>query len=165
MSASCYFTRSQNRDSWINYYICKIHTSHFVKSTSKCEITLFMAREAPAECIIKLIRCLNHLGERLEIVKPLAEQLLLLQWPSVTLPIEKAGFWGWGRVPVSPFNIGATDDMVGLSNASSWTHNNPIWMYLENSSSEKLVSVNNGSTSSNTFPSFQRCHAWIVLED
>jgi hypothetical protein len=52
--------------------------------------------------------------------------------------------------------------MVGLSNASAWTHSSPIFMYLRNWSPGHN---NNGSLNSNPFPSFHRCHACRVINE
>lgn len=62
----------------------------------------------------------HHRGEAAEMATPSAEPSLGIaeSWP-VNLPREKAGLSGCGRVTVSLFNIKTTEDMVGLSIASS----------------------------------------------
>lgn len=108
-----------------------------------------------------LLNChLPQRGKSLEIVKPLAEQWWAFSWSwwSVDLPVKKAGFSGLDRLLVSLFNIRTTDDIVGFLFASSWAHNNPIWMYLKNSFGLH-ESFNNGSINSNPFVSFHNCQA------
>ena len=76
----------------------------------------------------------------------------------VNLPTEKGGLFGWQRFADSFFNIRKTEDMVGLSYASSWTHSNPTCIYLRNWSSGH-GSDKRGSVNSSPLPSFQRCQA------
>lgn len=49
------------------------------------------------------------------------------------LPTENAGSFGLGRLGFSLFNIKITADILGLSAASSWTHNSAMWIHLATS--------------------------------
>ena len=105
-----------------------------------------------------------HRGLILEIDKPETErQSGSVSLLSVNLPIEKAGRSGGLRLTVSLFNITTTADIVGLSDASSWTHKSPICTYLRNSSLLN-ESINKGSISSNAFPSFHSFHACTMIQ-
>lgn len=71
-----------------------------------------------------------------------------------------AGCLGEGKV-ISLFNITTTADMVGLSNASSCTHNSPIWMHL-NTSWGGYESFRDESIISNGLSAFHDCHIYVV---
>lgn len=73
------------------------------------------------------------------------------------LPLSiNAGFFGIGIVVVSLTNIKTIDCMCGLSDGTSCTHNNPMWMHLNTSAcmyeSPRAKSIN--STPLSSFHSF-----------
>lgn len=69
----------------------------------------------------------------------------------VPFPTENAGSFGRGRLVFS-LNIRITDDMVGLSSTSSWTHSRAMCIHLTTScvthDSEMEGSINSKNRSS-----------------
>ena len=75
---------------------------------------------------------------------------------------QNPGFLGCGiDDAVSLFSIKTTVDIVGLSSARSWTHNNPTCTHRRTSDGENKLRID-ASTSSNAFPSFQSLHAYKI---
>jgi hypothetical protein len=69
---------------------------------------------------------------------------------------------GFGRVIVSLANITTTVDMVGLSAASSWTHNRPMFMHLTTSLSIQVF-ASTECIVSKQFPSHHFFHVCKLL--
>jgi len=113
-----------------------------------------------------ILQSWNYLGKVIEDVKSLMErflELLDVETSSVAiLPTENAGCLGFGMATVSLASITTTSDMVGLSLASSWTHNKPICMHLSTSLPMKdfssIVSID-----SKHFPSYHILQAYTSI--
>lgn len=74
--------------------------------------------------------------------------------------MKKAGSDGIARLKEELLSMRTTEPMVGLSEASSWTHNRPMWMHLIMSRRESEPSLNVEAIKLETVPSFQHFHAW-----
>jgi len=101
---------------------------------------------------------IHYLGKMFDIVTSLTEGSLdpfdVDSSSLVFLPTENAGWLGLGRATVSLANMTTTVDMVGLSAASSWTHNKPMCMHFITSLALYVFS-STGSNISKLFPSHQ----------
>ena len=90
--------------------------------------------------------------------------VVIEEWPiCTTWAVTKAGCLGSGRVidPLLPSST-TTDDILGLSIGSCWTHKSPICMHFRTSSTG-YDSIIIGSKNSDCFPSFHSLHACKII--
>jgi len=78
---------------------------------------------------------------------------------SIAECIQYGGLDGNGRTKESLLSIRITEAMVGLSATFSWTHSNPMWKHLINTSLLETTRLRIGSIRFNVLPSFQLSHA------
>jgi hypothetical protein len=101
----------------------------------------------------------SHRGEGLETVSWFTEGFVVRIWSVwMTRATTNTGCFGEGRDSNSFPKRSRTDEIVGLSVGSSCTHKSPICMHFK-TSVVKHDSINEGSTNSNSFPSFHSLHA------
>lgn len=104
---------------------------------------------------------IDYLGLNSDTVTSLTEIEVFDEDPLslTTLPTENAGRVGLGRVTVSLASMWTTLDIVGLSAASSCTHNRPMCTHFRISLGKHDFSIN-GSINSKPLLSHQKFHAY-----